>query len=247
MDSTTYVTGARMGGLVRNLEIIAANLANANTPGFKQTVGTFHAELQRFAPWASLPGAGASIQPHWPELGDVRMDFSEGPLRATGRPLDIAVRGGAFLAVDTPAGRRYTRKGRLHMNSRGELVDGTGNTFVDEAGGTVRIPPGTESITISVEGEVVADEQTAGRLMLVMVKPALLAPEGGGLFRLSGNAPRPQQDPHSQVLQGYVEESNSSPIESLVALIEVNRAYEAAARVLKRMDQVSGQLIKAAA
>lgn len=245
MPNMIYLTGSRMNALVDNLEVIAANLANANTPGFKRTVGKFKSVLQR-ATWAPVSGPRPiTISPDWPELSRPRTDFSQGPIRRTGRSLDLAIRGDAFFVVETPAGRRYTRKGRLYLNAAGELTDGAGNHFASESG-RLQIPEGAGYLTVDPTGQVGAGEQIIGRLMLVDIpEPEALVAEGSSNFRNDG-APSVSAV-GSQVMQGAIEQSNVSAVQEMVALIGVMRAYEASARIVKRLDSLSARLIQAAA
>lgn len=245
MDSMIYLTGSRMNGLVDELQIIAANLANANTAGFKRTVGKFKAVLQLAAPAPAGAQRPAAVSPHWPELTGARIDFSQGPTRWTGRPLDLAVRGGAFFVVETEAGQRYTRKGRLYVSAQGELTDGTGNPFASDSG-TLRIPDGSVQVSIDQQGQVTADGAAIGRLMLVDIpQPEALAAEGAARFRNDG--PRAVPAVGSQIVQGAIEQSNVNPVRAMVALVGVMRAYEAAARIVRRLDSLNGELIKTAA
>jgi flagellar basal-body rod protein FlgF len=237
MDSSVYVLGNRMDGLADNLQLIAGNLANANTPGFKRSVGRFTAALQQ----ARSSPSGAT----WAVLDGDRIDFSAGPTRRTGRSLDLAIRGDAFFVLDTPAGRCYSRKGRLYVNTDGELTDGAGNRFAGR-GGSISIPPGAADVQVAPDGQVSAGGSAVGRLMLVDIRDRTgLVPQGAGLYRdTSGSEARAVG---SEVIQGAIEESNVNPMLELVGLLEVMRAYEASARLVRKMDTLSSQLIKSAA
>jgi flagellar basal body rod protein FlgG len=221
MDSVIYLTGSHMNGLMDSLQVISNNLANANTAG----LGTFSLD--------------------WPELSDRWIDFSQGPVRRTGRPLDVAIQGDAFFVVDTPAGPRYTRKGRLYPNAQGELTDAAGNRFASDSG-ALRIPEGVAEIGVDRSGYVSADGQAIGRLKLVDIpEPDALVAEGWANFRNDGAPPMDALD--SSVIQGAVEESNVNAVQEMVALIGVMRAYEASARIARRLDALNGRLIRTAA
>ncbi len=242
MDSTVYLAGCRMNGLAGSLDLVAANLANADTPGYKRRVGRFQAALTAARGGG---GGGGTCAPHWPTLAGPETDFSQGPVRRTGRPLDLAISGRGFFVLETPAGPRYTRKGRLYLNRDGELTDGAGNRFAAE-GGSLSIPAGAGGITVDASGGLTAGGQELGRLRLVEFADAsVLRPEGRGSFRNDGPPARPAAD--SRVVQGAIEESNVNPVQEMVALVTVMRAYEAAARIIKRSDNLNGQLVKSAA
>ena len=135
MDSSLYVIGSRMDGLAAQLQVIASNVANANSAGFKRMVCTFAAQDQ-----------GATVEedlmsPVWPELAGMSLDTTQGAIRQTGRPLDLAIEGSGFFAVDTPDGTLYTRKGRIYQSPSGALTDASGNPY-SAGGGSLRIPEG---------------------------------------------------------------------------------------------------------
>ena len=237
MESGVYVLGSQMNALTDRLQIVAANLANANSTGFKRVVATFAGEA---AQTSSEPGG---LAPLWPELAGTSLDISPGALRQTGRPLDLAVRGDAFFVVETTTGPLYTRKGRLFQNAQGELTDAAGNRYMADSG-SLRIPETAREITVQRNGEVLADGQSLGRLALVDTpRTDMLVPVGAGLYR--SDAPvRPAVG--SEVVQGVVEESNVRPMEEMVALIDIMRAYDAGTKVLRKMDTLNDQLIKTA-
>jgi flagellar basal-body rod protein FlgF len=163
----------------------------------------------------------------------------------TGRPLDLALRGRGFFVVDTPAGRRYTRKGRICLNSEGELIDGNGNRFVADSG-TLRIPEDAEGISISRSGEVVAGEERLGQLAVVDIpQPERLVAEGWSLYRNDGQRATPAVG--AEVVQGAIEQSNVNVVNETVSLVQIMRAYETASRIVKRMDALNGQLVRSAA
>jgi len=127
MDSVAYLMGGRMSELTANLDVVAANLANADTPGFKRATCCFSEALRPLLSAADASASASAFAPDWCQLRTGSTDFSQGSVRMTGRPLDLAIRGPGFLVVDTPAGQRYTRKGRICLNAEGELTDGNGN------------------------------------------------------------------------------------------------------------------------
>ena len=244
MDSMVYLSGVRMDGLVDDLQVIATNLANANTTGFKGTVGKFQAVLAAASPQDLImtPTGGMSLT--WPEYADFRLDLSQGPIHRTDRPLDLAIRGDAFFVVETADGPRYTRKGRFFLNSDGEVTDGAGNRVSAEVG-ALRIPPDAGDITVGPHGEVSAGGRAIGRIKLVDVpQPDALVAVGWANYRNDG--PEAKAAVGSEVIQGAVEESNVNAVQEMVALIEVLRAYEATAHILKRVDASAGELIKTA-
>jgi flagellar basal body rod protein FlgG len=246
MDSGLYVLGNRMQGLGEALQAVSANLANANSSGYKRQVSSFHGALQN----AMTPGAG-QVRPGemsaavWPRYVGPKVDLSQGTARHTGRPLDVAIQGSAFLAVATEDGVRYTRKGRLYVDSNGELVDGAGHPFMSD-GGTLQIPEDAGRVSIEENGELRAKGQSVGRLRLVdLPDPRALVPVGAGLYRNDG--PPAEAATDSTVIQGALESSNVQPMQEVVLLLNVSRAYESASRIVRQMDKSSSRLINSAA
>ena len=238
MDSSLYVVGSRMNGLSSQLQVIASNVSNADSAGFKRMVCTFASQDQ-----ATTAEQGA-MSPVWPELSGMALDTTQGAIRQTGRPLDLAIEGSAFFAVNTPDGTRYTRKGRIYESPSGELTDAAGNPF-SAGGGSLRVPAGVSQLTVLSDGEVIGDQQAIGKLSLMDVpSQGSLVPLGSGYYRNDGAAAKPSLT--SEVQQGALEDSNVEPVTEMVNLIEVTRAYEAGARILHRMDTLGDQLVKSA-
>lgn len=232
MDRSIYVTAAGMNASLRRLQNVALNLANSSTPGFKRTVSRVSAGF-------AANGRAAAVRP---TSGPDTLDLSQGGLRRTGRPLDVAIRGDAFFVVDTPFGRRYTRKGRMYRNSEGELTDAAGHPFLTDRG-ALSLPPDARQITVTRDGSVLADGTEAGTLRLVSIPdPASLVRESWCLLRNDGSAA--VEAVESEVIQGALERSNVKPVREMVGLMQTVRAYEANARVMKRVDVLKEQLIR---
>jgi flagellar basal-body rod protein FlgG len=157
-------------------------------------------------------------------------DFSPGPIRQTGRSLDVALEGDGFLVVQTPRGERYTRAGALTLNANGQLVTHQGDLVVGDAG-PITVPPGEVAIgtdgTISVKGQIV------GRLKLVRFDDPrrALIKEGHSLFMATG-AEQPKEAVNTLVRSGALEMSNVNPIAELVAMIQQGREFESMQRSL---------------
>ncbi len=242
METTFYLMGSRMSGLEESLQVIANNLANTDTPGFKRSASGFSTVLESVTQ-ASAPNEVAPIGA-FPMLSAPKLDLSQGPIRMTGRSLDVAIQGEAFFVVDTSKGQRYTRKGRMYQNEQGELTDNTGNRIVSKSG-ALKIPSDAKEISVSKDGTVSADGNTIGQILLMDIpEPSLLVPEGAGLLRNDGKAAK--NAANSAITQGAFEESNVKPMHEMVALIEVSRAYEAAARIMHRAESLNKELVSSA-
>jgi flagellar basal-body rod protein FlgF len=236
MENASLIGLSRQMALRREMDVVANNLANLNTTGFKADGNVFHEYL--------MPVARSD----WFTGGDRRMsyvldratwhDMGQGSIQQTGNPLDVAIDGKAFLAVQTPQGERYTRNGALQINARGELVTSQGYAVIGENGPIV-MQPGDREIAISREGAVTvregnnAAEAQRGKLRLVgFAQPERLRKDGSSLFAApAGIAPQPA--PTATVLQGAIEKSNVSAVGEMTRMIEVTRTYTAVAGMLQ--------------
>ena len=222
MDSTSYVALSRQIALQRAMQVVANNLANANTTAFKAGAMLFETVLER----AGEPGRLAFVQ----DVATVH-DPSEGPLLSTGGPLDLAVQGPGFLTVATPAGERYTRAGRLQRSSQGELVNADGHRLLDEGGAPIVLPPSDPSPAIAADGTVSGRAGPIARIRLVrFAEPSRLRPEGAGLWS-TDQAPIPGSP--GKIVQGALEGSNVNAVLELTRMIEVTRAFEGTQKMLE--------------
>ncbi len=238
MDSGYYAAAAGLAAQTQALEVVAHNLANLATSGYRGERTTFRSLL-------ALRG-GSDQNPmnrainNFGALSGSHLDLSPGSLTPTGNPLDIAVSGSGFLAVQSPQGVVYTRDGGLHLTSAGQLVTGQGNAVLGELGPVI-LPAGNVAIssdgTISVEGAVV------DKLRLAEFSPETnLTALGNSTYSAPPNSALPAAD--STVQQGMIEGSNVSATQAVVQLIAVQRNAEMMARALSALD---GQLNQIAA
>lgn len=233
----------------RRLEILTSNLANANTPGFKGSRPVFRTLLagranQGLLPVGdfSRPGIQALNTDTMAWLSSSQVDLRPGNLRQTGPPLDLAIDGEGFFAVQTPQGERYTRGGNFTRRNSGDLVTQEGYP-VQGRSGPIRL--GSGEITISEGGEVRAGDVPAGTLRVVTFKkPQLLERAGEGLLSLREGIPDTVPGSAVRVRQGYLEGSNVGIVEELTSMITTLRAFEAYQKVIQSHDEVSGKIIE---
>ena len=216
MDNATYAALTRQSGLMSELQIVANNIANANTTGFKAEGVMFSEFVASLGPDSdSLSMATARVK---------LTDRTQGTLSQTGGPFDLAIEGDGFFLIDTPDGQRLTRAGSFTPNENGELVTMDGNRVLDAGGAPVFVPAGTGPVGIAADGTISADGTPVGQIGLVVpTDPSELRRQTGTLFDApSGFGPAPQ----GRVLQGFLEGSNVNPIAQVSRMIEVQRAYE---------------------
>lgn len=220
----------------RTLEAQANNIANALTAGFKAerlVYQTFESEQKADSDKQSLV-AGA--------LAGSGIDFSQGSISQTGRPLDVAIEGEAFLQIQTPQGPRYTRAGNLSLDRNGQLVTKNGDLVVGERGPIT--VPGEGELSIGQDGTLAVKGQAFDRLKLVRFNnPAsALIKEGDSLFMETGNE-KPLEDVNSKVVQGSLENSNINSISEMVAMINNNREFESLQKSVSLMMNDLGRKI----
>lgn len=201
------------------LEVQANNIANASTAGFKAErliYSTFEAASKGTSDKQSLiAGVGTASG----------TDFKAGSIQQTGRSMDIAIEGDAFLQIQTPKGVRYTRVGNLTQNTVGQLVTKNGDLVVG-GGGPITVPP-EGKLTIAANGDLTSDDKPIEKLKLVRFNnPATaLIKDGDSLFMATG-AEAPQESTSSKVVQGVLENSNVDPVTEMVAMINNSREFE---------------------
>jgi flagellar basal-body rod protein FlgG len=226
-----------------NVDTIANNLANVNTPGFKKARVSFQDMMYREVARSALTqGSGVSV------AGTARA-FEGGELKKTDSPLDVAIRGDGFIEVLTADGATaYTRGGTLQVNRDGMLSNPQGLPLK----ASIRVPDDAQALTFASDGRVLArTAQQAnafeiGRIDLArFTNPTALAPLGDNLFRptdASGDArtARPGEEGFGTFAQGYVEASNVKLIEEMVELMIAQRAYEVSTKVIQASDEMMG-------
>ncbi len=241
MDRLIYLAMAGAKATMQRQEIVANNLANASTTGFRAELAAFRA--------VPVVGEGASTRVYALE-STPGYKPDAGPVQATGRNLDVAVKGNAWLSVQALDGTEaYTRAGALEVDSTGQLVTGNGLAVLGE-GGPITIPANAE-VLIAADGTVsarVGNERPQGVGRLKLVTPEAPLNRGAdGLFRAAEDLPG---DPTAQVQSGALEGSNVSAIESMVAMISAARQFEQQMKMLQSAqdkEQAAGKLLSSQA
>jgi flagellar basal-body rod protein FlgF/flagellar basal-body rod protein FlgG len=237
---------SRQVTLERQMDVVANNVANINTTGFKADKSLFQEYLMPVAREDNFVGRDRSVS--FVQDRASYHDFSSGPLEQTKNPLDVAVDGNAFLVVQTPAGERYTRDGGLQINPQGQLVTANGNAVLG-TGGPIVFQPTDHDISISPDGGVSVLEGTSktdslrGKLRLVSFAQAQsLLKEGSNLYSAGGAAAQPVTT--SAVRQGYIEKSNVNSVLEMSRMIEVTRAYTQIATMLQTQSDLHKSAIE---
>lgn len=243
MQNALLVGLSRQMSLSHELDVIANNIANIDTTGFKADNASFTEFL--------MPGArdnefsyGKDRRISFVEDRATWVDFSPGAMQHTGNPLDVALDGRGYLVVQTPRGQRYTRNGALSINAAGELVTSTGDQVVG-SNGPITFQPTDRDVIISPTGIVSARDstgtQSAQRGQLQMVdfpSPQQLQKDGASTFLApAGVNPNPAP-PNTRVVQGSLEKSNVQPILEMARMIEITRNYSDIATLLQQQGDL---------
>jgi flagellar basal-body rod protein FlgF len=194
MDNTSYVALSRQLTLERQMSVVAGNIANMNTAGYKSEHLLFEEVLER----AGKPGRVAFVQ----DVGLIR-DLGPGVLEETGNPLDLAVNGDGYFAVETPNGPRYTRGGHFSLSGEGTVVTSGGYPLLDAGGAQIRVPPESAGISIARDGTISTEDGIIGQIGLVrFADETRLGREGDSLLR-SDQVPQLVEAP--DIAQGRLE------------------------------------------
>ena len=242
MENAVLIGLSRQIALHRELDVVANNVANLDTTGYKADGSVFHEFLMPTARAGAFQGNDQRLS--YVQDRATWHNFNAGPTRRTGNPLDVAIDGDAFLAVQTPRGERYTRNGALQINGAGELVTSTGDRVLGE-GGPIQFQNTDNNISINPDGTITvregsnaASDSARGKLRLVRFEQMqTLLKDGSSLFRVpDGTAPLPVTA-NVRIVQGAVEQSNVRPVIEMARMIELTRTYTQIAQLLNQANE----------
>ena len=238
METTSFIALSRQSSLRRELNVVANNIANMNTVGFK-------GERMMFVEHVVKSRGGEQI------LGDklsyvrdmsTMHDLSDGPMEQTGNPLDVAITGDGHFRVQTEFGERYTRNGRFQLDEGGQLVTKSGDPVLSDGGQPFFFAPGEANISIARDGTISTRNGSLGRLGVVNFDDQQqLRPDNSGLYA-SETPANPVVDPN--ISQGVLEGSNIQPIVEMSRLIEVQRKYEGVRKFLDKEDERMRKMLR---
>ncbi len=238
MQDQLLIGLSRQVALSRELDVIANNVANIDTTGYKADGALFEEYL-----------SSATNGNQGPPIAFVRdratwIDMSHGPVQRTGNPLDLAVDGQAFFAVQTPNGVRYTRNGAFKLDASGQIVTNDGYPVLGD-GGPIRLQATDSQIQVSPDGTVSVREGNSnadsqrGKLRLVrFANVNQLQKDGASLFNYLGTN-QPPQDTTSRVVQGSLEKSNVQGVLEMARMIQVTRSYQQIGAMMQQQSDIS--------
>ncbi len=241
MENTSFVTLSRLTTLRREMSVIANNLANMNTTGFKGEKMMFVEHLVRSKGSEGILGEDIA---YVRDIATVR-NLTEGSMRETGSPLDVAIHGDGYFAIETGDGERYTRNGRFRLDDTGQMVTMDGDPVLSDTGAPFFFSPQDRNIEISRDGTVATENGVLGRLRVVRFdNPYSLKEVAGGLYTAEEEPPLDVEAP--DVVQHMLEQSNVEPIIEMTKMIDVHRTYKSVQKLAdtehERIKKMIGEL-----
>jgi flagellar basal-body rod protein FlgF len=245
MDNAMYVGLSKQMILRRELDVVANNIANASTTGFK-----VESVISATDPLSPAQTVGGPQPVQFAIDAGLARDFSQGALETTGAPLDVAIEGKGFFRVSTASGERYTRDGRFTTNAQGQLVTQTGDPVLDVSGSPITLNANGGPPSIGRDGSISQTNPGSpgsvpvGRLGVVNFDSLSgLSKQGDGLYSNTTSAqPTPAAD--AVVHQGMLEASNVKSITQITDLIRISRAYDSVNAMMNNTADLSNRAIQ---
>ena len=234
MDNTLYVGLSRQMTLRHELDIVANNIANTDTAGFKME--SLMLATQPQAPAVTLDGP--KPVKFVMDTGVAR-DFSQGGLHRTNNDLDLGIDGPGFFQISSPDGPRFSRDGRFRLDATGKLSTQAGYPVLDDGGGEIVIDPEKGPVAIAQDGTISQGQERVGKVGIVKFDTlSALEKTGDNLLKNSSNQ-SPQPAPDTAVRQGMLEGSNVNPISEITRMMDVTRTYESVAKMMDNTADLS--------
>jgi flagellar basal-body rod protein FlgF len=221
MQNTSYVALSRQMTMARELELVANNIANAETTAYR-------GERMMFTDFLHDPSDAPKT--HFARDVAVVRNLAQGRPIQTGAPLDVMIEGDGYFQVETPFGPRYTRNGKFSTDVDGRLVSVTGDPVTAAGGGTITVPLNDGPIRVGTDGTVATDAGPVAQIRVVNFESEyLLRKTQSGLYATDS---QPQDVDEPKVVQGMIEGSNVQPVVEMTRMMTLLRAFEAAQNVI---------------
>jgi len=241
MDNALYVGLSRQMVLRREMDIIANNIANVDTNGFK-----VESLKQKTEPGAPAMTLGGPKPIKFVAADGVNRDFGQGVLVRTDSPFDVAFEGEGFFQVESKDGMaRFTRDGRFTTDATGRLVTQGGLAVLDEGGGEIVIDPTKGAVAIGPDGSMSQGTERVGQIgLFTFANAGALEKTGDNLYRNTSNLAAEPVGEDVRIRQGHLEQSNVKPILEISRMVEVSRAYETASKMIDSGADLSRRSIE---
>jgi len=221
MKNATYIALSRLDAQQRAMSVVANNIANASTSGFKAQHVLFGDYISQQD--GEAVGPGGETQAYTQDLATFR-DLAQGQFQSTGNPLDLALGGEGYFTVAAAGGTRLTRSGRFERLTDGTVTDEVGNALLDDSGRPLRLPVQDHDVTISSDGTVTTESGVAGKIGIVLPdSPNAMQSEGSKLLRSDGKT-TPVTEP--KLVQGMLEGSNVQIMSEMTRMMDVQRTFQ---------------------
>ena len=237
MEPITAIAASGLRARMESLDLVANNIANASTGGYK-------ADREFYSLYVAPEAAGNDSLSTMPVIERPWVDHAQGVLRSTGNPLDVALSGKGFFAVNGPSGPLYTRNGNFRLAVDGKLTSSDGYPVRDSLGAPLTLVP-TRPLEIASDGTVTQDGVVTGKLEIVdFTSTAGLSKQGSNYFRVNDPAVRPTAASETSVEQGHLETSNTGTAESAVRLVNVMRQFEMLQKAVSLGNEMNKKAIE---
>ena len=225
MDNPGYTSLTRLSGLMREMQVVANNIANSATSGFRQEGLVFGEYVRRLDDAPSLSMANANVR---------NTSMMQGALTETRGQFDFAIEGDGFFLIETPAGERLSRAGSFSLSAEGDMVTNDGFRVLDAGGAPIFVPPDASDLSVATDGTVSSNGRPLSQIGLFQpVDPNAMAREDGVMFRSDAGV---EPLDNGIILQGFLEGSNVDPVNQIARMIQVQRAYEMGQNFLQAED-----------
>ncbi len=227
MENISYVGLSHQVALKQQMELVANNIANMSTPGYKSQNVLF----QEFLVESDRKNEDKGQLSQVLDRATYRSTL-QGPLSQTSNPLDLALNGNGYFEIDTPGGLRYTRAGNFALNDLGEVVNAKGHNLLSMDGQPIVIPQGAASITVDAKGFISTEQGPIAQIKTVAFEnEQAMIETGDGLYKSGNNREIPTED--LTVSQGALEGSNVNGVLEMTKMIEILRTYQSAQRLMQ--------------
>jgi flagellar basal-body rod protein FlgF len=242
VENSLLVSLSRQMALRREIDVVANNIANMGTNGFKAEGMTFAEFIMPVARDNTFPAGDRRLS--YVEDKATWHDFGQGAQEITGNPLDVAIANeNGFLVVQTPGGERYTRNGGLLLNNEGTLVTSEGHPVLT-TNGAITFTTDDRDITIAQDGSITTAQGDRGRLRVASFpNPQTLVKQGSSLFSAT-EAPLDIEAASVRLKQGAIEKANVNSVGQMTRMIEIERAYQSLASLSEKTDQLRSAAIQ---
>ena len=237
MENGLYIGLSRQMALQKKMDLVANNIANVNTPGYRADKMLFEEYIYK---------TNTENQEKISMVLDYGQfkDTAIGPMTHTGNPLDVALDGPGYMMVETPEGTKYTRAGNFTINNEGILVTPAGNAVLNNGEGQITIPEGAKEIVITGTGEIVTDQGAVGQIGIVEFGNAqMLKSTGDGYYRVEGGEVSTPAE-RTVMKQHMLEGSNVKAVLEMTDLIEISRQYQSNQRALQNEHELQRSTIQ---